>query len=118
MTTEEIVGKLVEYIKRGENVKAEEELYADSVVSFEQDGRSAHGKEAVIAKTKAAVEYIEEFHSVDVSKAWIGDNNFLLEITMDVTPKGGERVTMTELGFYKLTDGLVTEEYFFMQPAF
>jgi len=32
---------------------------------------------------------------------------------MDLTPKGGERTTMDEVGLYTLVDGLIVEEQFF-----
>jgi hypothetical protein len=116
MTTEEIVRKLLEYIKNGQNVQAEEELYADDVVSYEQNGYSASGKQAIIEKTKAAMANISEFHGGGVSATYVGAESFILEFEMDITPLGGERLQMKEYGFYKLRDGKVSEEYFFAQP--
>ena len=117
MTTQETVDRLLELIAQGKNVEAEQELYAQDVVSFEQDGRSATGLDAVIAKTKAAQEYFEEFYGGGVKTAYVGAKDFLLHFEMDVKPKGGERMTMVEFGFYKLNDeGKVSEEYFYMTP--
>jgi ketosteroid isomerase-like protein len=116
MTTEELMTKLIAYVHEGKNVQAEEELYADDVLSVEQDGRSAQGKEAVIAKTKGAAAYVEEFYSVKIDPAFVGAESFLLVYKMDIKPKGGERIQMTEYGFYKVKDGLVLEEYFFAKP--
>jgi ketosteroid isomerase-like protein len=116
MTTQEIVKKIVEYINAGKNVQAEEELYADDVLSVEQNGYSAQGKAAIIEKTKGAMANFEEFFGGGVTKAFVGKDHFLLEITMDVKPKGGERMKMTEYGFYKVKDGKISEEYFFAEP--
>jgi hypothetical protein len=116
MTTQEIVDQLVNYINTGKNLEAEQALYADSVVSYEQDGTMASGLEAVMAKTKGAMEMFEAFHAGGVTKAYVGSDSFILEFFMDVTPKGGERMQFTELGFYKLADGKVVEEYFYAQP--
>jgi hypothetical protein len=116
MTTEEIVKKLLEYIKNGQNVQAEEELYADDVLSVEQNGYSVKGKENVIAKTKAAMAGVQEFHGGGVSAAYVGADSFLLRYEMDMTPVGGERMQMIEYGFCKLVDGKVSEEYYFAQP--
>ena len=115
MTTEELVKKLVEYVNSGKNVQAEEELYAKDVVSVEQNGYFVKGLEAVIAKTKAAGEMFEEFYGGGVEQAFVGSDTFLLIFNMDVKPKGGERMTMKEYGFYKLQDGKVSEEYFYAQ---
>lgn len=116
MNTQELVKKLVEYINAGKNVEAEEELYADNVFSAEQDGTVAEGKAAVIAKTKAFADSVEQFFGGGVETAYAGKDSFLLKIKMDFKPKNGERVTMEEYGFYKVKDGKVSEEYFFASP--
>ncbi len=116
MNTQELVAKLINYIKAGQNVQAEEELYADNVVSFEQDGTSASGKADVIAKTKAAFANIEAFHGGGVSQAFVGKDSFLLVFDMDMTPKGGTRMQMKEYGFYKVSGEKIVEEHFFSQP--
>jgi hypothetical protein len=116
MTTEELVRKLVQYVNEGKNVQAEEELYAADVLSVEQNGYSVRGLEGVIAKTKAAGDMFEAIFSGGVEASFVGVDNFLLIFSMDVKPKGGERMTMKEYGFYKVKDGKVVEEYFFAQP--
>jgi len=113
MTTEEIVGRLRELIIAGENVKAEQELYSADVVSYEQDGRVVSGLEGVIEKTKASFEYFEESYGTKISEEYVGKNSFLIKIDMDVRPKGGERMQMSEYGFYKVRDGKIVEEHFF-----
>jgi len=117
MTTEELVKRLVELVHEGKNLQAEEELYASDVLSVEQNGYSATGLESIMAKTKSAIDGIETLHGGGITEVFIGKDNFLLTYEMDVTPKGGERMNMKEYGFYKVKDGKVTEEYFFMQPT-
>jgi hypothetical protein len=116
MTTQELVQKLIDYVKEGRNVDFEKEYYGQDVLSMEQNGYSAQGLEAVIAKTQAAGDMFEEFYSGGVETAFVGQDNFLLVFHMDVKPKGGERMQMKEYGFYKVKDGKVSEEYFFAQP--
>lgn len=116
MNTQEFVKKLVGYINEGKNLQAEQELYADDVVSVEQNGYVVKGKEAVMAKTKGAIEAVEQFFGGGVSQAYVGAGNFILEFDMDVKRKGEERGTFRQSGFYKLKDGKVSEEYFFMKP--
>jgi ketosteroid isomerase-like protein len=36
-----------------------------------------------------------------------------VRFTMDVTPKGGQRMSMDEVGLYTVKDGKVVEERFF-----
>lgn len=116
MSTEQIVKRLVELVKEGKNVQAEEELYSQDVISVEQNGHSVKGLQPVIEKTKAAFEGIQESHGGGVSQAFVGADNFLLVFEMDITPKGGTRTQMKEYGFYKVKDGKIAEEYFFSQP--
>ena len=97
-------------------MQAEKELYSQDVRSFEQNGYSAKGLEAVIEKTKGAMGGFEEFYGGGVSQAFICADNFLLIFDMDFKPKGGERMQMKEYGFYKVQDGKVVEEYFFAEP--
>ncbi|MDB4940135.1 MAG: nuclear transport factor 2 family protein [Candidatus Doudnabacteria bacterium] len=113
METQELVKKLIEYVKAGENVKAEQELYAPDVVSFEQNGYSATGLDAVIEKTKGAMNHFDAVHGGGVTEAYVGKDSFLLIFDMDVTPKGGARMQMREYGFYKVKDGKVIEEHFY-----
>lgn len=116
MATEEIVKRLIELVKEGKNVQAEEELYAQDVVSYEQDGRAVSGLENVIAKTKESFSYFEEMYDGGVEIAYVNQDAFLLVFNMDFKPKGGERTQMKEYGFYKVKDGKISEEYFFAQP--
>jgi hypothetical protein len=116
MTTEEIVKRLVALVAEGKNLQAEEELYAQDVISVEQNGYTVQGLEAVMAKTKSAHEGMEEFYGGGITKSYVGSDSFLLYFELDLKPKGGERTTMTEYGFYKVKDGKVSEEYFFVQP--
>lgn len=117
MTTEELVKRLVELVQEGKNLQAEEELYAPDVLSVEQNGHSVRGLEAIMAKTKGAIEGMQEMHGGGVSEAYVGEDNFLLVFDMDFTPKGGERMQMKEYGFYKVREGKVVEEYFYAQPT-
>lgn len=116
MTTEEVAKKIVQYIHEGKNLQAEEELYDKEVISHEQNGLVVKGLEGVMAKTKSAMGNIEEFFGVNVAQTFVGADTFLLDIQMDMKPKGGERMQAKEYGFYKVKDGKVIEEYFYMQP--
>lgn len=114
MTIEEIAARLQVLVNEGKNLQAEEELYAANVVSHEMDGRTARGLEAVIAKTKEAFTMFEEVHKSELSKYIINQDTILAIFEMDFKPKGGERMAVTEYGIYKVEDGKIVEEYFYM----
>jgi len=116
MTTEEVAKKIVHYINEGKNLQAEDELYAEDIISYEQDGRVVKGLEGVIAKTKSSMENVEEFFGGGVVQTFVGPDTFLLDMQIDMKPKGGERMLFKEYGFYKVKDGKVVEEHFYMQP--
>lgn len=116
MTTDELVKKLVKYINEGKNLQAEEELYAQDVVSYEQNGTMAKGLEAVMEKTKGSMANFEEFYGGGVEQTYVAGNAFLLFFHLDFKPKGGERMQMKEYGFYKVADGKIIEEHFFAVP--
>jgi hypothetical protein len=116
MTTQEVAKRLIDLVAEGKNVQAEEELYADNVISVEQDGRTVTGLEGVKEKTRSALANIEESYGGGVTTAYTGADSFLLEFSMDVKPKGGQRMQMKEWGFYQVKNGKVVYEIFFMQP--
>ena len=113
MTTEEVANRIIELFNEGKSVQAEQETYAEDVISHEQDGRTEKGLEAIIAKTKAAGAMFETLHKAEVAKKFINQDTFLLVFEMDATFKGGNRMQMTEYGFYRVADGKVVEEYFY-----
>ena len=113
MTTKEVADRIIELFNEGKALQAEQETYAQDVISHEQDGRTETGLEAIMAKTKAAGEMFEEVHKAEATRAFINQDTFLLMFEMDVKFKGGERMQMTEYGFYRVKDGKVVEEYFY-----
>jgi len=43
----------------------------------------------------------------------VNGDQFMVRFSMDVTPKGGARMSMDEMGLYTVKDGKVIEERFF-----
>jgi hypothetical protein len=113
MTTQEVADRLLALVNEGKNLQAEEELYAQDVMSFEQDGRTEKGLENIMAKTKKAMEGFEEFYGATNTLLAVNQDTFLMLFEMDIKPKGGERMMAKEYGWYKVQDGKVTEEYFY-----
>jgi len=113
MTTQEIADRLVELVNQGKNVDAEQELYAQDVISHEPDGRTEQGLDKIIEKTKNAFAAVEEMYGGGAKKVFVNQDTFLVIFEMDVKYKGGERMQMTEYGFYRVADGKVVEEYFY-----
>ncbi len=99
----------------GRDREAAESYWADDVVSREaMDGPMAvaRGREAIFAKHDWWAEN-HEIHDTTVSAPMVNGDQFALRFTMDVTPKGGARMQMEEVGLYTVRDGKIVEERFF-----
>jgi ketosteroid isomerase-like protein len=115
MTIQEIANTFTDLCKAGRFDEAGEQFWADCVVSLEAaegDMARVEGLEGVQAK--GAWWYANhEIHSVEVEGPYVHGNQLIVRFTMEVTPKGGERMSMDEMGVYTVQDGKVVEERFF-----
>ena len=119
MTTQEVANKLVDYCRKGQFNDAIKELYGNDIVSIEPDGapmKEVKGLENVIKKAEHFSSMIEEYHGMEVSEPIAADNFFSVSMKMDVTYKGGPRMTMEEVCLYQVNDGKIVHEEFFYTP--
>ncbi len=117
MTTEQIATRLVELVNTGQNIQAEEELYADNIHSYEQQPeRNAIGKEAVIAKTNQSFELFIKVHEYQAKLVGLNNNSFMVEYLVDAELANGEAMKGREYAIYLVKDGQITDEYFFFTP--
>ena len=117
MNTEEVATKLVEYCRKGEWMKAVDDLYAKGIVSVE-----AHTMENMpaemrgIDQVRGKTEWWEknmEVHSGKVTGPFVARDTFVVEFDVDVTDKASKkRMQMSEVGIYKVKDGKVAREEF------
>lgn len=119
MTTKEIATRLAELCQQGQFETAQKELYADDAISIEQESSPGFEKEtkglaAIVEKGHKFDSMVEEMHSLTVSGPLIADNSFAFTINMDSTMQGMGRMAMTELCVYKVKDGKIISEEFFM----
>ena len=119
MTTHEIASRLVEICRKGDFETAQKELFADNVVSIEPYATPEFEKETtglsnILAKGYKFQEMTEAIHNLTVSDAMVAGNSFACTIRMEMTMKKGGRMDMTELCVYKVKDGKIISEEFFM----
>ena len=117
MNTEEVATKLVEYCRKGEWMKAVDDLYAKGIVSVE-----AHTMENMpaemrgIDQVRGKTEWWEknmEVHSGKVTGPFVARDTFVVEFDVDVTDKASnKRMQMSEVGIYTVKDGKVAREEF------
>lgn len=119
MTTPDIAKRLVELCRKGDFETAQQELYAEDAVSIEPYATPAFeketkGKAAIQEKGEKWASMLEEMKSIEVSEPLIAGNIFACTIQMSVTMKQGGDMNMTELCVYKVKDGKIISEEFFV----
>jgi hypothetical protein len=117
MTTQEVANKLVTYMRAGQMMEAQTDLYADDIVCIEPEGgMAAHitkGKAAVAEKGKQFASMIEERHGGSCSEPVVGGRYFSISMTLDATMKGMGRQLLDEVCVYEVKDGKIVNEQFF-----
>ncbi|WP_378188033.1 SnoaL-like domain-containing protein [Aquimarina sp. W85] len=121
MNTHQIAHRLVELCRKGENMQAIKELYANDIISREMPGvpnEITKGKEAVTKKSEDWYANVEEYHGGEISDPLIAENYFSCKMSFDCTFKDQGRTQMEELGVFKVHDGAIIEEQFYYEmPA-
>jgi len=115
MTIWDIGTKLVQLCKEGKNLQAIEALYSRDIKSVEAmsmgTGREAEGMEAILGKTKWWFDN-NTVHSATIEGPFPFDDKFAVYFNYDLTPKGGPRTTMKEMGLYWVQNGKIVREEF------
>lgn len=115
MSTQDIADAFTALCKAGKFDEAGLQFWADSIVSLEPPGGEmarVEGLKGVQAKGEWWYAN-HEIHDVKVEGPYMHGDQFVVRFTMDVTPKGGQRMSMDEVGVYTVKDGKLTEERFF-----
>ena len=108
---------LVALCKAGKFAESGEKYWADGVVSVEAGAPAggdpaSRGIEAVRGKGEWWAAN-HEVHGVEVEGPYVNGDQFVVRFKMDMTPKGGERMSMDETALYTIKDGKIAEERFF-----
>jgi len=114
MTNLERAQQLYNQVGQGQILEAFEKNYADNVVMEEPNG-IRKGKAINREYEEQFVNSVEEFHGMDI-KAISEDVNtakVFIEISMDVTFKGGNRVTMEQVAVQQWENGQIIHERFY-----
>src|SRR5215467_1521016 len=117
MDTEGVGTRLVELCRKGEWMKALDELYAKDIVSVEARAMENMPAEMRgIDQVRGKTEWWEknmEVHNAKVTGPFVARDTFVVQFDIDVTEKAsGKRMQMSEVGIYKVKDGKVVREEF------
>jgi ketosteroid isomerase-like protein len=115
MGTQELAQAFTDLCRKGQFDEAGKRFWSDDIVSKEaMPGEMAElkGRKAVEAKGTWWYEN-HEVHGAKVEGPYVNGDQFVVRFTMDVTPKGGKRMGMDEVGLYTVKNGKIVEESFF-----
>jgi hypothetical protein len=118
MTVEAIAKRLVQLCNDGKAEAAVDELYARDIVSIEANGTPEmpariQGLDAVQKKSEWWYAN-NEVHGMTAEGPFIGNrkDQFAVRFVLDLTPKGGKRLSMTEIGLYTVRGEKIAQEEF------
>jgi len=116
MNTEEVARKVVE-LTRKQDWYGALDLYAKDIVSVEartMDGSSpeTHGIDGVRGKVDWWVNEMQ-VHSFKVGGPFVAHDHFVVQYDVDVSDKkSGNRMQISEVGYYTVKDGKIAREEF------
>ena len=120
MTTQEVADKYVILFRQGDSALIQREMYSNEVVCREPEHATAigvathtEGLEAVMAKSKAFAEKIEEVHSFYCSDPVVATGHFSVSMGRELTFKNGPRIKRDEIAVFGVKDDKIVSETFF-----
>ena len=118
MTIPQIAHRLAELCNLADFDTAQKELFAEDAISIEPESSTMFDKEtkgldAILKKGEKFKSLVEEIHGCGASDPIVAGNAIAMSINMDVTMKGKERSTMSEICLYQVKDGKIVSEQFF-----
>jgi hypothetical protein len=122
-STAAVAQELVALCRGGRNLEAIDKLYSPKIVSIESAGSEEMPAEmsGIDAIRQKNVWWFEnnEIHKAEANGPFVGENQFAVQYTFDVTFKPtGQRTEMSEMALYTVKDGkIVREQFFYNAPG-
>lgn len=118
MTYKEKTADIYSMLGQGQLLEAFDKYYATNVVMTEPRG-TWEGKEACRAHEVEFLNYIKEFHNLEVRAITSDEENGIVmhETMMDVTFQDGTRVQMEQVGVQKWEGDHIVHEKFYYNNA-
>ena len=122
-STAAVAQELVNLCRVGRNLEAISKLYSPKIVSIESVGSEEMpaemtGIDAIRQKNEGWFQN-NEVHKAEANGPFVGENQFAVQYTFDVTFKPtGQRTEMSEMALYTVKDGkIVREQFFYNAPG-
>lgn len=116
MTTQQIADRLVYLCRQEKHPQAQEELYHQNIISFEDDKLGippTKGIKAIHQKVKEWDNNVIEIHHAFVSEPIVTGNYFAITMENDITFKDRGRIEIKEICLYEVKMGKIVSERFF-----
>lgn len=120
MTTQEVANRYHELMLANKREQIVDELYSQDIVCQEPEHAMAmgiqtitKGLDAVKAEAKARAEMIEKIHGDFCSEPIIAGSFFSIVLGRDITLNGRPRMSLEEIGVFKVIGGKIVSEQFF-----
>jgi hypothetical protein len=115
-TIHEIANLLIALVREQKFVEAYEQLYADDAISIDPnyaDQPPLKGLANLVEREKQFLSRTE-IHKINISGPIIAGNYFTISLSMDFTLTGQGRKELEELCVYKVENGKIISQHFFM----
>src|ERR1700761_1907218 len=114
-TITEIASRLSSLCASHQFVDAYNELYSEHAVSIDPIYKN-QPLEGLVQLVERERQFLAatEVHEVHVSEPMFAGNYFCVVISLDFTPKGQERKRVEELAVYKVENGKIVSQQFFI----
>jgi len=114
-TINEIASRLASLCEQQQFLQAYEELFSDHAVSTDPINKNEpiEGLPALIERERQFLA-LTEIHAVKVGEPSFAGNYFCVTLSMDFTPIGLDRRKIEELCVYKIENGKIISQQFFI----
>ena len=112
-SVQELDKQLNDDVLSGKIMDAFEKYYADDVVMQENSEEPRVGKAANRKAEEEFMSSVEAFNGASVKASAVNGDVTFSEWEMDITFKGGKRVTMSQVAVRKWKNGKIAHERFF-----
>jgi len=118
MKIEEVADNFVNWRNNDKADKLRTELYSPDIESIEDGNTSDIGRVKGMEGLKKKGQGLSrdfEVHNIKASNPVVADNWFSVKFEIDTTDKkSGKRSKLSEIGVYKVEEGKIVKEHYFM----
>jgi hypothetical protein len=115
-TIHEITNRLTELVSEQKFVEAYEQLYADDAESIDPLNTEQSSLRGLTNLLKREKDFLSrtEIHKITLSEPLIAGSYFTISLSIDFTIAGQGKMEIEELCIYKVKDGKIISQQFFI----